>query len=513
MKSKMKLLSVGIILVLIVFQYWTVLNEQRTPSSTEWSRSFPSNVSETDYSKIMSVPNEKGFAISLLNFKKMDLMQCSSEMQCNKLPSNPGIDPYKNTWSDGSATYFINKEGSFIRSTKNEGDTELASNVANFTKSGQTLVYWLNDQQVMIKQGEQPPVSYQSEFPVYAALVADDHVFIVTQDVQSNLFTVHDGTKEFRELFQFSLNPNESMSAMMIATHADHHDEYRILLDISKTSGGSVTKLIREYIFDLTEHQTAEMSKVQFADQATGTPLNNVRQLSVLSGESGTKITFSAMMYDSAGDVVNKIFTGNYNGSMVEAVAVTKKGDGYTNPVFVDEQTIAYFRLQGKEKHLMYSSSTDAKIAQSNDGLDGDLKEAMFTLISLLFNGLLLVLLSITWLIPTFGFGYGTLGILTKMYKPYAHTAAFWVNTLALVVSQLILFNTLFHPEKFVSNAPYLTEVSHVSFVIIISGIVSILPVLLTRRKVNDNNFNILILFTTGMNLLCLFFLLGPYFL
>lgn len=509
----MKYISLGIVLLLIVFQFWIVLNEQRTPSSSEWSRSFPSNVPAGDYAKIASVPNEKGYAISLLNFKELELLQCSDEMQCTNAWSNSEIDPYKNTWSDGETAYFITKDDSFIHSTSADGDTEISPNVVNFSKSDQTLVYWLTDQQIMIQQDDNQPVTYKTEFPIYTTLIADEQVFVVTQNIQNNLFIVLDGTNDFKELFQFRLSPSESISTLIISTDSEMPGNYRLLLDMSKSSSGSITKVIRDVSFDLSEHQTPDMSKLTFVDQDSGADIFNVRNVFLQDVENGTKITFSALMYDSFGDIVNKVFTGNYDDLVIEADAVTKKGDAYVNPIFVNEETIAYFRLDGKEKHLMYSSSSDAKIAQSADGLTGDVKESLYTLFSLLFNGLVLILISITWLIPTLILSYGTLGLLNKVYKPYAYMVAFCVNTIALVGSQLVLFHTLFHSEQIVSKAPYLTEVWHVSVVIIISCLVSILPVLLTRTKVNDDNYNMLILFTTGMNLICMFFLLGPYFL
>ena len=513
MPKLMKYISLGIVLLLIVFQFWVVLNEQRTPSSADWSRSFPSNVGVGDYAKIASVPNEKGYALSLTNFKELDLLQCSEEMQCTEKWSKSDIDPYKNTWSDGESTYFITKDESFIHSTPEAGDTVISPAVENFTKSDQTLVYWTTNQQVLIQHGADQPVSFKPEFPVYTSLVAGEQVVIVTHDVQNNLFIVLDGTNDLHELFQFRLSPNESISSLGISIDHAQPDNYKLLLDMSKSSGGSITKVIRELSFDLSENQTPKMSNLTFVDQESGANLFSVRNVFLQNDGNETNITFSAMMYDSFGDVVNKVFTGTYDDLLISADAVTKKGESYVNPIFVNDETIAYFRLDGKEKHLMYSSSSEAKIAQSANGLKGDMKESLFTLISLVFNGFVLLLLSITWLIPTLILGYGAIGILTKLYKPYAYTVGFWANFLALIGSQLILFNTLFHPEKIISKAPYLTEVWHVSAVIGIAGLLCILPVLLGRTKVTDDNCNKLILLTTGLNLICLFFLLGPYFL
>ncbi len=130
-----------------------------------------------------------------------------------------------------------------------------------------------------------------------------------------------------------------------------------------------------------------------------------------------------------------------------------------------------------------------------------------------MFVGLLLLLLSFTWLIPGLGIGFGTLALLQKFRKSYAFPVSLYVTTISLVTTQLVLFTSVFHPEKIVLKAPYLTEDWHVYLVVVLAGLISILPVLLSRTKVTDDNCNILILYTTGLNLFTLFVLFGPYFI
>ena len=71
-----------------------------------------------------------------------------------------------------------------------------------------------------------------------------------------------------------------------------------------------------------------------------------------------------------------------------------------------------------------------------------------YSLISLLFVGIVLLLLSFTWLVPGLGVGYGTQALLNKFQKPYSFSASVYVNTIGLVITQIVLFSTILHPEK-----------------------------------------------------------------
>ena len=509
MKNKLKFITVIIILLLLSFQYSVVLDSQKSLPSEDWSRSFPSNVDAGNYANLRSIPTESGYATSLLDFNKMDLLNCSKDLQCDQVWSNSGLNPYKNTWSDGESTYFI-KEDSLMHTTTSD-EKEIAANVEDFAKSGESLMYWLKDQQVVIQQGENKSVTYTSEFPIYTGMIVEDHFFIITKNTGDNEFIVLDGTNEFNELFKFPIQPSENIISITLSFDADVGG--RILLDTEIKSGDTRKKILRNATFDLTENQKPTFTNLEFVDKESGAKLFDIRSPFLSNGKNGSSITLSAYMYDQFGEKVNKIFVGNYTESPIEVSAVTKKGDLFVKPTFIDDQTISYFRLNGSEKELMFSSSTDEKIAQSDTVLEGDLEEAFYSLITLLFVGLILLLLAFMWIVPGLAVGYGTLALLKKSRKPNAFTVSLYVNTIGLVVIQLILFATILHPEKIVSKAPYLTADWHVSLVIIIAGIGCILPLLLSRTKVTDDNFNILMMFTTALNLLILFLLLGPYFI
>ncbi|MDX1806801.1 MAG: hypothetical protein R3267_07235 [Paenisporosarcina sp.] len=509
MNNKLKIITFIMILLLISFQYSVVLDSQKSLPSEDWSRSFPTNVKSGNYAILKSIPTESGYATSLLDFDKMDLLTCSKDLQCAQVWSNSELNPYKNTWSDAESIYFI-KEDSLIHSTTSS-EIEISDNVENFAKSDESLMYWLKDQQVVIQQRDNKPLTHISEYPIYTGMIVEEHFFIVTKNTRDNEFIVLDGKNEFKELFKFPINPSENIISIAISFDADLGG--RILLDSEIKSGDTRIKALRIATFDLSENQNPAFTKLKFFDKESGAELFDIRSPFMYEGENGSSITLSAYMYNKFGEKVNKIFVGSYSQSPIEVSAVTKKGDLYVEPTFLNDQTIAYFRLNGSERELMFSSSTDEKIAQSDTVLKGDLKEAFYSLITLLFVGLILLLLAFTWIVPGLGLGYGTLAFLQKSRKPYAFTVSLYVNTIGLFISQLVLFATVLHPEKIILKAPYLTEVWHVSLVVIIAGIGCILPVLLSRTKVTEDNCNLLILYTTGLNLFILFLLLGPYFI
>lgn len=508
MNKKLKIISIIISFLLLGFQYIIVLDGEKSLPSEDWSRSFTTNVSG-DYAKLKSIPIDSGYATSLLNFNKMDSLSCSEDLQCTPVSSNSELNVYKNTWSDGDTTYFL-KEDTFIQSTAN-GEKVIAESVENFAKSDDMLMYWLKNQQVVIQQGLNEFISYTTEYPIYTGEIVDEHFFIVTTNTRDNEFKILDGNNELKELFTFHLNSTENLYSLTITIESDNR--FSLLLETGVNSGGAVSKVLRDVSFDLTENQNPPFTKLEFFDKESGAELFDIRHPLLHQGENGRSITFSAYMYDKSGVKVNKIFVGDYTPSQIEASAVTKKGDFFVNPTFITDDTIAYFKLNGNDKELMYSSSTDEKLAKSGAILKGDFKQAFYSLISLLFIGIVLLLLSFTWIVPGLSVGYGTQALLYKFRKPYSFSVSVYVNTIGLVITQIVLFSTILHPEKIVLKAPYLTEDWHVFLVVILAGVLCVLPVLLSRTKVSEDNFNTLILHTTGLNLFILFLILGPYFI
>lgn len=510
MTRKLKLYTLGLLLLLIGSQYWVNLNEQKAPPSPEWSRSFPTDEQASDYIKLQSVPTENGYAVSLLNFRQLDLYECSLTMDCEKAWSNSDLNAKKNTWSDGKTSYTI-VEDSLIYSTEYGNNEMIADQIEDFTKSDDTLVYWTTDQKVFVQQGDGAVMPFTTEKPVFTVKVLDDHIFIVTRDVLTNRFTLYEAGSELEELFQFTTNSSEIIQSMTLFSKPNNL--FGMLLDIEINSGGSRQKSIRTATFELTEQETPSFSQLAFFDKNTGIKLTDVRFPSIFLTEADTYISFTASHYDSTGKKVNQAYVGLADNERIEAAAATKIGDLYTNPILLNVDTLAYFQSNGTVQKLMYSSTTEEKRAQSLDGLEGDNKEALYAMLTILFNGFVMMLLSFAWLVPALSIGYGALALLHKLRRSNAYFIALLVNTVALVVSQLVLFATVFNPEKIVQKAPYLTELWQVSAVIIVAGIVCLLPVFLSRTKVSEDNGNTLILYTTAVNFMILFFLIGPYFL
>lgn len=510
MNRKIKLYTMGLFLLLIGSQYWVTLNEQKAPPSPEWSRSFPTDDQASDYVKLQSVPTENGHAISLLNFRQLDLYDCSLNMDCEKTWSNTDLNATKNTWSDGKTSYYL-IEDSLIRSTASGEKEMISDQVENFIKSGDTLVYWTADQKVFIQQGNTVPVSYIIEKPIFTANIVGESIFILTRDVLTNRFTTYHVDDDMNELFQFTTNSSEIIQSMTIYSKPDHH--FGMLLDIEINSGGSRQKSIRINTFKLSEQGTPSFSELLFVDQKTGVELTDVRFPNLYNANTDTYISFTASHYDSTGKKVNQVYVGVADDKRIEASAATKVGDLYTNPILLNDDTLAYFQSNGTVQKLMYSSKSEEKREESLNGLEGDYKEGFYTMLTLLFNGFVMMLLSFTWLVPALSVGYGTLALLHKFRSANAYFIAFLVNTVALVVSQLVLFSTVFNTEKIVMKAPYITEVWQLNSILIFAGILCLVPIFLSRTQVTEDNGNALILYSTAVNFMILFFLIGPYFL
>jgi hypothetical protein len=510
MNRKIKLYTMGLFLLLIGSQYWVTLNEQKAPPSPEWSRSFPTDDQASDYVKLQSVPTENGHAISLLNFRQLDLYDCTLNMDCKKTWSNTELNAKKNTWSDGKTSYYL-VEDSLIRSTVSGEKEKIADEVEDFTKSQDTLVYWTTDEKVFIEQGNTVPVSYVIEKPIYTANVVGESIFILTRDVLTNRFTVYQVDDDMHEFFQFTTNSSEIIQSLTIYSKPDQ--QFGMLLDIEINSGGSRQKSIRTTTFNLADQETPTFSELNFVDQKTGVGLSDVRFPNLYVGNNDTYISFTASHYDSTGKKVNQAYVGAADDELIEASASTKVGDLYTNPILLNDDTLAYFQSNGTVQKLMYSSTTEEKREQSLNGLEGDNKEALYTMLTLLFNGFVMMLLSFTWLVPALSIGYGSLALLHKYRSSNAYFIALLVNTVALVVSQLVLFSTVFNTEKIVMKAPYITEVWQLNAILIFAGILCLVPIFLSRSKVTEDNGNALILYSTTVNFMILFFLIGPYFL
>lgn len=510
MNKKIVSLTIGLVLILISFQYWVTLTEQMSPPSPEWSRSIQTNGHLQHYSKIRSVPTDKGYAISLLNFKRMDLLHCSLDMDCKQMWSTEELDTRKTTWSDGNTTYFIQND-SLIRSTRSGDQSVISPFVDNFAKSNDTLVYWNTDHQLVVQQRNKPAIPYTTEHPVYSSIIVDEHVFIITRNVRDNRLIIYEASNELRELFQIPTNSSEIIMSLSIFSLAK--DEFSILFETQYNSGGSQNKTIRTSTFNLSKPQPPSFNKLEFVDKENGFELSDIRYPSVFKGNGQTSITFSAVYYDLTGSKASGIFVGDYDDSTIKSTSITKNDDNFIRPVMLSEDTVAYFRTNGKKQEFMYSSSALEKRVQSAEGLKGDYENALYALITLSFKGLLLIFLSFTWIIPALGISFMSLALFRKWHIPKLYHMTLGLHVVSLMAFQLVLFLTVFTSERIVIKAPYLTELWHVPLIIVLAAIGCFLPILLSRTSIIEDNWNPMIVLTTSLNLFILFILLGPYFL
>jgi len=387
----------------------------------------------------------------------------------------------------------------------------IATNVEDFAKSSDTLVYWRADQKLFIEQDGTASITLAVEHPVYATHIVDDHIYLISFDVSTYQYTVYEVTNNLQQLFQFTTARSEIIHSFNLFSLQD--EQVGMLIESEIISGGNRRKSIRSASFNTLSPQTPLFSTLSFVDKETGSDLRDIRFPSVFTGKSGTYMTFSASMYDLTGTKVNQVFVGDYNDTIIEASAVTKTGNYFIRPHMINDDSVAYFKTNGKQQELMFSSSSSEYRELSARGLKGDAKEALYTFITLLFNGLLLVLLSFTWLIPAFFVSYGSLALMRKWYQTNVFIKTYFIQVCALLLFQLALFSKIFNSERMVTRAPYLTEVWHVSLVIFIAAIGCILPVVLSRTKITEDNSHLMILYATALNLMILFFLLGPYFI
>ena len=81
-----------------------------------------------------------------------------------------------------------------------------------------------------------------------------------------------------------------------------------------------------------------------------------------------------------------------------------------------------------------------------------------------------------------------------------------------MFISQLLVFSQILHADSIVSKMPYLSETWHLYLLLFIASVVSVLPLILSRTKIIEDNANRAIVHATLLNLVILVILIGPYF-
>lgn len=504
MKISFKLITILLIITCLSFQYSIALKEQKLPPSSNWSRSFETDNQSDKYFKLQSVPTEKGYSISRTTFKQWDYVECTSDLDCQELWSVDDFNYKKDTWSDGHTSYFI-KDDTLFSSTKHGVNNPISSSVVNFTKTKDILVYWKTDNTLVVQKGSGEPREYVTDEPVWKSIVVDDQVFIVSKSVKTNKVNISRVNETITPYTEFLARSYETIHSMGIFSL--NKDQYVLHLEIGMKEGGSRKKSLRTAVLSKTNPADYKLSDIIFYDKKSGEKLRNMNYPSFFIGNNKILLTFSATK--STG---NHIFVGEYNPKLIEASAVSKSDNYYSHPLMINEGTIVYYKENRSGKVMMYSSTLEEKKEISANGLKGDAIEAFNLLFAHLFKGILLAMLSVLWIVPASFFSYLVLHLLRKYDIPFMYLWMYVSYMIALFIIQFLFFSQLLHPDTMVSKMIYLSETWHIYMILLISTIVSVLPVFLSLTKLDDDNTNRAIVHATVLNLVILFIVIGPYF-
>ncbi|MDF2065114.1 hypothetical protein [Bacillus sp. Cr_A10] len=510
MKYKLIGLSILIIVCITGLLYWETLQEQTHPPSEQWSRSFQLETIEGNFAKLQSVQEENGYTISMLDFKKLEVLSCDKELECKRNRTIDSLNTYKNSWSDGTDSYYI-KENSLIHTNTTSGEKVIASDVANFTKTVDSLVYWTENKDIVILESPftKEEQRFRADEPVNFVKILEDQIFVVTENKQDKLYTLYSLSNELSELFTFTISGQENLLSMQIFQLIDK--SYAIALDKKVLAGGSSTKNIELAQFDLSNHQSPIFDKLSFVENETNSSLSDIQSPMIYQGEQAPIITFSASLYDPSLGKVNKIFVGDLVDTTIQANAVTKVGNRYERSFLLNEETVAYLKMKGASRILEYSSSDETKKLETNNIMEGDYKAAFYTLLSNLFHGFLLAMFSFVWIFLTFIITYGSLFLLGKFKPEQSYKIAFTIHLIALFSMQSISLFKFTTIQSILHNIPFITEGWHFIVLLLLVMILSTIPLFLVRYKVSEETFNLFVLYTTFMNLAILFLLIGPY--
>ena len=509
MNKTFKLITTLLILLGLSFQYSIALNEQRQPPSPEWSRSFPTDGKGTDYFKLQSVPTENGFGISKISFARWDYVDCDTSLNCEQIWSKTDFNYRTQTWTDGDSTYHIKDETLFRSSNPNTG-VPISSSVIDFTKSKDTLVYWTKDNKLVVQRDNQEPIEYVSEEPVWQSFIVEDQVFVVYKSVVTNTVIIKQVNETLTPFAQFKTKANENLHSMHL--FALNENDYSILLEIGLKSAGERHKYIRTARLAKTNPEDPIFSEISFVDKVSGEKLRYMSDPVIFNGEGSPYLTFTANMFNKKTGYSNHIFVGELNPDRIEASVVTKSGDFYSHPIMLNEETIVFYKWVKTKNVLMYASSSEEIRELSENGLKGDAMEAFHSFFTQSFKGILLALLSFLWIGPATFISYFIGTHLQKRGNVYVSPLMYASYMVMMVSSQVIVFSLFLQTSSIVSNVPYLSETWHLNLLILSTNVVSVLPILLSRTKINEDNANRAIVHATLLNLVILVIFIGPYF-
>ena len=509
MKNKLIALSLVIILSILGFLYWNSLQDQTKLPSEKWSRTYPIHTVVSNFSKLQSIADDNGYTISLTDFNKLEVLDCDAELSCKQNRTIDNLNTYKNSWSNKMDSYFI-RENNLIHLNKSAGETTIATDVANFTMNENKLVYWTEENDIFVINtlSSNENQQFSTVDPIYYANIIDDEIFIMTKSKQ-DIIEVYSLNEGLTQLFTFQAPSQELLLSIDIFETKDNN--FTMILDKKIISGGGSTKKIELVPFDLTAKGAPTFTIPIFEDRLTGINLKDINNPKVYQGEQGPIITFSATMYDPLEGQTNKIYVGEIKDGNIQADPATKAGTRYERSILLNEETIAYLRMKGKERHLEYASAEPQKVQESSGIMPGDYKAALYSLLGKLFNGFLLVLFAFVWIILSFMITYGASYLLNRMNYKHAYPTAFIIHLVALFGLQTYFLYSFTNIESIIYNVPFVSNIWQFTIFMIIAILVSIVPLLLLRQKVSEENFNVFTLYSMFMNLAILFLLVGPY--
>lgn len=503
MKNRLIAFSLVIILSILGFLYWNSLQDQMKLPSEKWSRTYPIHTVVSNFNKLHSLAEDNGYTISLGDFHKLEVLDCDIDLSCTQNRTIDNLNTYKNSWHTKTDSYFI-RENNLIHLNASSEEEIIAKGVANFTMNENKLIYWTEDNDIVLSQAEK----FHTEDPVYYAKIIDDQTFIMTKS-NKDMITVYSLSDNLTQLFSFPVNSQELLLSIDIFETKDNN--FTMILDKKIISGGGSTKKIEMVPFNLTTKGAPTFTIQSFEDRLTGINLKNINNPKVYQGEQGPIITFSATMYDPLEGQTNKIYVGEIKEGNIQADPATKAGTRYERSILLNEETIAYLRMKGKERHLAYSSAEPQKVQESSGIMSGDYKAALYSLLGKLFNGLLLIIFAFLWIILTFIVTYGTLFILNRLNYKHAYPTAFVIHLVALFGLQTYFLYQFTNIETIIHNVPFVSNMWEFSIFLIAAILLSVVPLLFVREKVSEDNFNVFSTYSLFMNLAILFLLVGPY--
>ena len=145
--------------------------------------------------------------------------------------------------------------------------------------------------------------------------------------------------------------------------------------------------------------------------------------------------------------------------------------------------------MKGKVRFLEFSSSDEMKKKESNKIMTGDYKAAGYTLSGKFFNGFILILFAFSWIIASFLITYGLVLFLQKIRFAYAHQTAFAVHIIALFSIQTYFLFHFTSIEKIINKIPFVTENWHFVMLLLVSSILSTVPLYILRYKASEDTF------------------------